>query len=203
MGRSHQQQGLAQPGICCPDGLYLTQQNVPSPALLMPGCTIRHTLTCTEGTTCCLQVAAGAVFTPQTCALHVFSLESKTTLEAAISEIRTIPCTKNMSTRQNQLWKFQYTVTQPLLYFVPFSNKSYSIILLFVNKMNTGWPVVNCTSEHFSFLLSHKNLIFLKKSGLWYRRDSSLLVFYAQNAFWCNICENCINFNREFRKLNC
>ena len=63
--------------------------------------------------------------------------------------------------------------------------------------------VVNCTSEHFSFLLPHKNPIFHKKSGLWYRRDSSLLVFYAQNAFWCNICENCINFNREFRKLNC
>ena len=91
MSRSHQQQGLAQPRICCPDGLYLTQQNVPSPALLMPGCTIRHTLTCTEGTTCCLQVAAGALFTPQTCALHVFSLERKTTLEAAISEIRSIP----------------------------------------------------------------------------------------------------------------
>ena len=53
--------------------LYFTlDQNMPSLALLMPACTIGHTFTCTEKyKLCCLQVAAGALFTPWTCALHV------------------------------------------------------------------------------------------------------------------------------------
>ena len=37
----------------------------------MPACTIGRTFTCTERTLCCLQLAAGALFTPWTCALHL------------------------------------------------------------------------------------------------------------------------------------
>ena len=69
--------------------------------------------TCIEGTTCCLQVAAGALFTPQTCALHIFSLKSKTTLEAAIPEVRSTPRPKNMSTRQNLLRELTFNTVQP------------------------------------------------------------------------------------------
>ena len=54
------------------DCLYFAlDRNVPSVALLVPACTIGRTFTCTDRTLCCLQVAAGALFTPWTCALHV------------------------------------------------------------------------------------------------------------------------------------
>ena len=55
----------------------LNTANVPSLAMLMPACTIWHTFTCTERTGCCLQLAAGALFDPWTCARSMFLFEVK------------------------------------------------------------------------------------------------------------------------------
>ena len=55
----------------------LNTANVPSLAMLMPACTIWHTFTCTERTGCCLQLAAGALFDPWTCARSMFLFKVK------------------------------------------------------------------------------------------------------------------------------